>query len=365
MKLWWMAALPAAAMWSGWAQEPAQGPDDAGFRLERVGGERAQDETPVLPEEPLASPPVAFDRDAWRRDLSDDNLDAREEAFERLVRRHAGDADAENALRDWAEGGGELAWTARLALRALREEREEPGRGRLRTRALLPDPFGDRGGHGRLTPLEEWMRGADPFGGHDQLRELLDSFGQGSIFGAPGTRTQGQSRGQSRGFQLQVGPNGVRVERSEEVDGELERKVYEAESLEQLLEKHPELRDAIGAVPRDPFGDLSKRVQRLRPLAELSTRTDVLGVMMLEPSAEELRSLSADAGLRVDSTLPGTIAQELGLRRGDVLLELNGRRLLSGSDVREALAERGADQPVELKLIDADGERRTLTWRPD
>jgi S1-C subfamily serine protease len=69
-------------------------------------------------------------------------------------------------------------------------------------------------------------------------------------------------------------------------------------------------------------------------------------------------------GLLIDRIEPGTIAKALGLRRGDVLLELNGTKLESAADVSRVLRERKAEEDLRVTFTDRRGERRTLTWKP-
>jgi len=87
--------------------------------------------------------------------------------------------------------------------------------------------------------------------------------------------------------------------------------------------------------------------------------------MMSEPRADQswTADLQPGLGLRVRTVVPGSLAQALGVRAGDILLELEGRALRSGEDVREALARRPIGEPVEL-LVLRSGQRRELVWSP-
>jgi len=304
----------------------------------------------------------------WRAALEDEDLDRREEAFERLVERARRDRELRETLRAWAGAAGEreLAWTSRLALRELRSD-TFGGLGRLPD---LFEPFG-RAGRLRLRDLPMWDR---------SLRDLFDEWSPRGPLGGlpPGARTQGES------FKLESGPDGVKVEVTETEDGKETKKTYEAESLEQLFEAHPELRERVDVRTAPPFGlrfdpdDMRGLLDRLRPgvrddpfaapRAGLDTgpRTDVLGVYLREPGQHERapEGVQEGIGLLVESTLPGTIAERLGVRPGDLLVELNGTPLASAQDVREVLAARRAHEALELELIDDGGARHTLTWRP-
>jgi S1-C subfamily serine protease len=88
-------------------------------------------------------------------------------------------------------------------------------------------------------------------------------------------------------------------------------------------------------------------------------RTDVFGVRA-RPATEA----EGGQGLYVHSTEPATIANLLGIARGDVLLEVNGRALSTLEDVTTALGQRGPDGRVEAVWRDGAGRRRTGSWRP-
>lgn len=364
-------ALVAAALavagtsWIGFAQESQS---DRGGTLRKVA---AAD---------------AFDREAWRERLTDPDLDRREEGFGELVRAARGDREAQEALREWARGTGELAWTARLALR---EAERASDRLRPRRPGMDLGPFGG---------LDVFRSGADPFeDARRRMEELLEELGTRDPLAGMAPFLGGRS--ESRSHSMRVTPEGVEVEIEETGDdGETTRKTYRAESLEELYAAHPELRQRLdvdvqegpfGAFPGfgDPFGRLRRplvpdrleraplegglfdgepleRSDRLRKADDEVTRTDVLGVYLAEPSDAELRSGADDLGPEVQSVVGGTIASALGLGPGDVLLSLNGVRLLSVEDVRRALGERLEDEDVTLRLRTAAGDVVTRVWSP-
>lgn len=329
--------------------------------LERVGGASASAASPA-------------DFQAWKDRLVARDLDLRERAFDDCAAEMRRNPDLRRAVRDWREGQDtELAWTARLLLREAREE----GRG--------PAPFGGRGllrddFRARLDDLHE------QFGDLDRMFEDLSrQFHQGFGGLTPLPRGQQTHREESI-YSLQVTPNGVKVEVEEDVDGKVEKKTYEAKTLEELYEAHPELKDKIGAkveihggpgawwsAPGTPFGGSQNLDdgsfwwgQRApKPLAG-EMRTDVLGVMVEENFGDDARaklSIEAGVGLKVASVQPGTIAAKIGVVEGDVIVDVNGRTIRATSDVREVLGARKRDQDVVVSLVDADGKRRTLTWR--
>jgi len=188
----------------------------------------------------------------------------------------------------------------------------------------------------------------------------------------------------SESFRMESGPDGVRIEVKTDDDGDETQQVYEGESLDELLEAHPELRERIDLGSPGPgflgprLLDLDDLLGRLRlrdgfgwprlslPHEQVSQRPDRLGVLVREAGSF---STSFDAvpdgvGLLVDRVLPGSLAQHLGVTAGDVLIELDGTALRRTSDVADVLARRALDAELELIRVDAKGEKRTTTWTP-
>jgi serine protease Do len=85
----------------------------------------------------------------------------------------------------------------------------------------------------------------------------------------------------------------------------------------------------------------------------------------------QIREVSADAevGARLVSpptvaiVLKGSRAEQGGLKIGDLIVEINGRPVLSRQAVREALVEATLDQPLRL-AVKREGERVALTLAP-
>src|SRR6185503_3316410 len=102
-----------------------------------------------------------------------------------------------------------------------------------------------------------------------------------------------------------------------------------------------------------------------RPLVPSQMRTDILGVHVTEPSAEESQEAGLDegVGLKVGSVDDGTIAARIGIEAGDIVVDVNGRKIESTEDVRDTLRERKSGQDVAVTIVDAAGKRRVLTWR--
>lgn len=348
--LYWLAALPLL----GWSlavgqEQGASGKEPGASQgLVRVGAEDA-------PGGQVASIPHLDDdtQAAWRKDLTQADLDQREQAFDRLVAKASGDAGLRAWVAELAKGSDDLAWTARLAQRELLERAHSPFQG------LLGSPFASHGG-----------MGYDPFAAGDPFQKLFDDpnmdlqgmlrgFGWGPQ-GPQGTMPpmgQGTSRGES--ISVQSGPDGVRVEVRTQTDGNEDVKVYEGESMEQLLELHPELKGKVGAssMDIDPLGSQGL-LQRVAPqMAPLQQRA-VLGVY--------LDSLALDQGrLVVHQVAPGSLAEHLGVQVGDKLFELDGHALKTRQDIADALADRSDSDLIRLRVQGADGNERMLQWQPD
>ncbi|MCY3003280.1 MAG: PDZ domain-containing protein [Planctomycetota bacterium] len=317
----------------------------------------------AAPVEPLTQDQIGV----WKKRLAQEDLDLREQAFDLALETARRDAGLRSALEAWAKdtSAPELAWTARLVLRELKERQ---------------DPFATLGGHRGLQfdPLAPGLgSGFGPGVDFDTLRRrMFEDFGL-----VPGTAPQGGTpapaqpsiQSQSESFSLESGPDGVKCKVTKSVDGKEVTEEYEAKTIEELLEAHPELRDRVGgnglsfrfgnplgsgSAPTDPFGWLTPAP---------SVRTDILGVAVTSVSAEESGDLGLEPGLglRVERVEPGTIAQQLGLQRGHVLIELNGRKLHTRDDISEMLKARDKSGSLELLLIDRWGQRRTRTWKPD
>ena len=93
----------------------------------------------------------------------------------------------------------------------------------------------------------------------------------------------------------------------------------------------------------------------------------MLGIYRQKLSPEQSKDLDLEPeqGLRVERIEPGTIAQILGIRRGDTIVELNGKPIYSTDDVRKTLKERQPDEDVSVTLLgEGSKDRRTLRWSP-
>ena len=181
---------------------------------------------------------------------------------------------------------------------------------------------------------------------------------------------------------LSIRPHGVRVEVEETIDGETTSQIYEAESLEELLETYPELRNKIhtsSSLPGtgDPFGSLGIgnwpnldhafpwRLQNGHSTAR--PRLDVLGVRMIEPASrqDEYPDVAPELGLQVVEVLRGSLAEAVGIRPGDLVLTIGETPIQSAADARRALATQSLEREIEIQCARPDGSRKIRRWVPD
>lgn len=363
MRKWVLAAaLPVAIAGVTLGTLSAQG---------RGSGSEAPEAGPEAGSIDGTAPASAQGLEAWRRDLGQADLAQRERAFERAVRAARRDGELLDALKRWSDEGGELGWTSRLVLRE----------------AERAAPF----------DLETWMPGS----GAD-LDAWMESLRRGDLegfFAQPGwPRRHGfqppaapGARRELDQFSMKVTPEGVEATVTREVDGEPVTETYQAASIEELLQAHPELAEKISVgplggmdfhlSPGGPLGvpwsdlDLGRGLQGRFGFPRTwqgpgwvtgEVRTDVLGVAVREPSEAEAadRGVEPGIGLYVERVERRTMAEGMGLRPGDLLLEINGREIRSRADVAAALAERAPRGEVRVELVEPGGENRTRTWRP-
>jgi hypothetical protein len=299
---------------------------------------RWQDPARPQAQEPAAKP--QFDEAAWRTKLTQTDLVARERALEEVAELARRDVRARAALEQWSKDkkDAELAWTSRLALRLA-------GGARLRHRDEAAQRAGLRDEFELLFAHVEDLQA--------QMDELLE--GEAAQPPAPGARVQSQK------LELQFDDKGVTCKVVDEVDGVRQEHEYRAATLGELLATHPELRQHIRSRVAEPFG-----IERFwRPFFR-APRTDLLGIEATPPTAEHTRALSLEQGqgLLVARTLPGTIAEAMGLRPGDVVITLNGAAIRTAEDVAKVLRERSRESDVVAVVGDKSGKRRTLTWKP-
>ena len=289
----------------------------------------------------VSSEPRAFREDSWLLLLSTSDLEERERNFDALVRRAWADPLALVFLERLAldQERKDLAWTARLALREL-------GQG--------------------AAPV--WM----PTGNDAELdRHLFALFESLSTtrpelqFGVPIDRAEGPrvDVGTVR-VRLRQRSGEARLEWSEEQNGEPFTRTFRGPDLKSILGENPVLAERIRLGPAPLTGplDLELIVPRETPLqavppmaigedeaaegapevlrqAVVTVPTEILGVYVKKLTADERAraGLPAGSGLRVLALDPGTIADALGVRVGDMLWRVNGRVLTRPLDIAETL----------------------------
>lgn len=304
-----------------------------------------------------------FDADHWRERLTTPDLDARMFSFEQLARIAAEDPRARQQVLDWSRqaDGSELAWTARLLERELERAPAPAGRGGLwRVDPFAAFPF-DR--FGAPPTFEEFERQFEPF--------LRAPWGAAPLWRQPGAQAQ-----RSNSSQIEITPDGVKVRVTEDVDGEQKTEEYSAPSLEDLYAAHPQLRERLGVDLRGadarefgPKGWFSAPApgQAFRGLgASGGVRQDILGVVLEELSEEERAKfgLPDDAGMRIGRVEPGTLAERLGLTRGQILVELDGESVRTREDVTRKVQARKPTDEVRAVVLNGIGQRSELRWRP-
>lgn len=368
-----MAALPVLAIPFAWAQAKGHGENG---KLTRVSPRSEQQDE------------KRFDSDAWRKKLTAGDLEARESAFDELVGAARRDPAAREAIEAWShdESDANLAWTSRLALR-------EIDRGGRR----LGMYGGARPGWGLFGKDFDFENFAQRFDDLDSMFGDLRSQWDDMMQALPNPSGQGGAHSESQSMTLECRPDGVTCKVTEKVDGQDETREYTAKSMDELLEANPELRSKLGQngpfVWSMPNGSHSIVVPPMRgrvdggmgggmgggmnlprmyrdgrgapPAVTGEPRTDVLGIYCApvgDARAKEL-DLESGEGLLVEETQPGTIASVLGLRAGDVLVDINGTTIHSAEDVKKVLADRDAAGEVKVTVAGSEG-RRTLTWKP-
>jgi S1-C subfamily serine protease len=98
------------------------------------------------------------------------------------------------------------------------------------------------------------------------------------------------------------------------------------------------------------------------PAAEAADRP-ALGVLVAEIPFEQLDSLGLAYGVEVTRVLPGSPAEEAGLRAGDVLVELDGLPLFSVPRLRWLVGQAATNVPLVV-TYNRDGTATTVKITP-
>jgi len=116
---------------------------------------------------------------------------------------------------------------------------------------------------------------------------------------------------------------------------------------------------SVAAGPsRDPWS--TPQAQTVEKL-EWSTAQGRLGVMVMGLTPELRKHFDApeDRGVLVAHVDPGTPAATAGIEVGDVIVEVQGKKIDAAPDVLSALADVGKGERAKIELV-RDGKSRTL-----
>lgn len=355
-KLWLALVLPCLAFAQ---QEEAE--HEPGLRL--LPAEQTASLQRVFVSEANGTDDAA--RESWSRRLAVPDLDLREASLDELTLRARRDDRLRLMLEEFAVDPAqpERAWTARMALRELNRDHMSRALPTMPSKGMQP-------GLARLVELQleledALLRVEDPhFGG------WMENFHQdlNAILG----RDLGGCAEESKRFSLEIAPDGVRCKLFECIDGEEVKQEFKADSFGELLKAHPELRAHVNGegTERKGLSYVPEGSQILDPVPAVSNvpnRVDRLGIQTAPVAAERVKKLGLDEGqgLLVVRTLPGSLASILGVRRGDIVTELDSLKVFTGFDVRQALSQRDAKAELRVVVITSRGERKELIWKPE
>lgn len=345
------------------------------------------------PKEPAGTPPAAKpdvpapDPEALARKLGSDRYRERVDAEKAL--RELG-AAAVPALKKAAEAGddAEAQWRARRLLREIEAGKADGG---LAPRGRDEEAPQGRQDRSRREPVR------------DEFESLFERFERDFGIDVPRARffddrffrdLQEQMKAgaaRSQGMSMQIGPDGaVRVEVEERgEDGKAEKKVYEAPDMESFQKQHPGVlgRNGIGFqfpgggmglfrgfggpwTPGAPQPPAAVRPRRGQPQPDVDVFDDFgdaagaapvpppagkrLGVSVRDEVPPDVRAyleLEDGVGLMVESVQDGSLAQALGLQRGDIVTRIAGKPIGSPQDVQDALGGVAQGAEVEVAFV--------------
>ncbi len=173
----------------------------------------------------------------------------------------------------------------------------------------------------------------------------------------------------SQGVEIRQDAEGVKVKlREKDKDGKEVVREFKGKSLDEIKAAHPELKgrlDGIGFgfhVARPDFfwsDQARRRLDRLYPSPPARSRTPsklqgaVFGLrlaLVSEALASQI-GLTSGAGALVDTVVPGTQAETLGLQRHDVITHVNGKSVDRAAAVRALRQAAATNAPLEVTII--------------
>ncbi|PWT87579.1 MAG: hypothetical protein C5B54_12075, partial [Acidobacteria bacterium] len=89
-----------------------------------------------------------------------------------------------------------------------------------------------------------------------------------------------------------------------------------------------------------------------------------LGIVVSEVNPQMKDELRIDSGVIVNQVMHGSAADKAGIRKGDVILSINGDRVEDANDVREIMGSMEKPQQMEIDLI-RDGKDMKIAVTPD
>jgi hypothetical protein len=348
---------------------------------------------------PQTPPAVAETKgvEHWIRDLGSDSYQTRLKA-EGALRKLGKEALPGLKKAAENEADSEVQWRARRLVRQIEKGANQGLVERPKTDTTEPEVTEQ--GESRARPRTRFFRMPQGFPDmREQFESLFERFERDFGVDIPRARffeddffkdLQEQmkaGRGTSQGTVLQIGPDGsVHVEISERNEkGEVERKVYDAPDMQSFQQQYPDVLKKNGLYlglnewPRTlrAFGGKTwpgfklepgwKLDQRWQPYGQLlpGTQDDLfapaapapvgkrLGIVVhpIPPELREHLELQADTGLMVESVQEGSLAEGLGLQRGDIVVQIESTAIGSSMDVQKVLGGIEAGKQVEVKFL--------------
>ncbi len=127
----------------------------------------------------------------------------------------------------------------------------------------------------------------------------------------------------------------------------------------------PTARQGIAAVdplPAPPPQPLTRDIPKTQIEHYLTNLPEVLGSALATPRTREMRrGQQAIDGFEITEITPGGAADQLGLKDGDVILEVNGQPLNGMPTIMRLLAELRTATQTTLTVL-RDGQRMTLVF---
>ncbi|GAA0811433.1 Do family serine endopeptidase DegQ [Colwellia asteriadis] len=111
------------------------------------------------------------------------------------------------------------------------------------------------------------------------------------------------------------------------------------------------------AIPSNMMNNL---VQQIIEFGEV--RRGILGVAgrSVNNDIAQAMELKSSQGSFVEQVVPGSAADEAGIKAGDVIVELNGKNIRTFFELRAKISSIGANKKVKLTVI-RDGDKKTFT----